>query len=64
MFHDFTTLNFQSRELTHAEKYRAEYLSEVRGEESPAKEIAQPNREGARILRNLFANASRFTRLA
>ncbi len=64
MFYDFISYNIQSRDLTPAQKHRAEYLNEVRTDDSPEKEIAPPSRESALILRNLFANASRFARLS
>jgi hypothetical protein len=64
MFYDYTSANFHTRELTPTERHRAEYMKETRTEETPEKAIEQPSRESAVILRNLFASASRFARLA
>ena len=64
MFHDYTNYNSQSRDLTPAQKHRAEYMTESRTDQTPEKEIRQPSRESALILRNHFANASRFARFS
>ena len=64
MFHDYTSASIPSRELTPAQKHRAEYMNEIRTDETSEKEVKQPNRDSATLLRNVFANASRFARLS
>ena len=59
MFHDFTSYNIQSRDLTPAQKHRAEYLDEIRSNESPEKEVAQPDREYVALATRLTLSSYR-----